>query len=46
VTYVGDMTVCYPSQPEVCETPRPGTLTVYLDYFTGEALANIGDSPP
>jgi hypothetical protein len=45
VTYEGDMTICYPS-PGACESPRPGTLTVFIDYFTGEALANIGYSPP
>jgi hypothetical protein len=44
VTYEGDMTICSPS-PGACESPRPGTLTVFLDYFTGDFLGSIGYSP-
>ncbi len=43
VTYVGDMTICSPLG--ACELPRPGTLTIFLDYFTGEFLGSAGYSP-
>ena len=44
VTYKGDMTICSPS-PGACQSPRPGTLTVFLDYFTGDFLGSAGYSP-
>jgi len=37
-----------PSDPpngEVCESPRPGTVTVVLDYFSGEVFVTAGDYP-
>jgi hypothetical protein len=49
IRYEGDMTICYPPgvRPTVttCESPRPGTLTVFLDYFSGAFLMTDGFSP-
>jgi hypothetical protein len=28
-----------------CESPRPGTNTVMIDYFTGEVIASFGYAP-
>lgn len=44
VTFSGDVTVCSPSGS--CLSPRPGTSTVYLDYFTGDFLTTVASSPP
>jgi hypothetical protein len=43
VEFSGDMTICNPLG--VCESPRPGTLTVFLDYSTGDFLSTLGQSP-
>ncbi len=43
VTYRGDMTICNPLGS--CLSPRPGTTTVFLDYFTGDFLESEGLSP-
>jgi hypothetical protein len=42
VTYQGDMTICNPLG--VCYSPRPGVVTVFLDYFTGRFLATEASS--
>jgi hypothetical protein len=33
VTFTGDMTICNPLG--ACPSPRPGTVTVFLDYQSG-----------
>jgi hypothetical protein len=40
VTYEGNMTICNPLGS--CLSPRPGTLTIFLDYFTGDFLMSEG----
>jgi hypothetical protein len=34
-----------PPNGEVCESPRPGTVTVVLDYFSGERFVTAGEYP-
>ncbi len=43
VKYESIATPCYPGG--ACESPRPGTVTVFLDYSTGEFLASVGYFP-
>jgi hypothetical protein len=45
VTYEGDMTICAPIPAGSCLSPRPGSLTIFLDYFTGDFLMSEGLSP-
>ena len=40
VSYQGDMTICNPLG--TCYSPSPGTVTVFLDYTTGDFLASEG----
>lgn len=44
VTFTGLMTIC-PSLASTCELPRPGQVTVYLDYSTGNFRESHGFSP-
>ncbi len=43
VKYDSIATPCYPGGH--CESPRPGTVTVFLDYSTGEFLLSVGYFP-
>jgi hypothetical protein len=45
VTYEGDMTICAPIPAGSCLSPRPGSLAIFLDYFTGDFLMSEGLSP-
>ncbi len=42
VKFASEATICNPLG--VCMSPRPGTVTVYLDYFTGTFLSSAGFS--
>lgn len=44
VVFSSIATICPPSG-SACLSPRPGTVTVVLDYYTGEFLASEGDYP-
>ena len=44
ITYDTVATPCYPGG-SVCESPRPGTVTVFLDYYTGDFLESGGSFP-
>jgi hypothetical protein len=43
VRFTGEMTICNPLG--VCDAPRPGVATVYLDYFTRAFVSSAGFSP-
>ena len=44
VTFTGLMTIC-PSLASTCKSPRPGQVTVFLDYSTGDFRESHGFSP-
>jgi hypothetical protein len=44
ITYDSVAAPCYPGG-NVCESPRPGTVTVFLDYQTGEFVLSAGYFP-
>ena len=44
ITYDSIATPCYPGG-SVCESPRPGAVTVFLDYYTGDFLESGGSFP-
>ena len=44
VLFTGQVTIC-PHIASVCESPRPGQVTVFLDYSTGEYREVQGFSP-
>jgi hypothetical protein len=44
ITYDSTGTVCYPGS-SVCESPRPGAVTVFLDYYTGDFVGTAGWFP-
>lgn len=44
VTYQEKITIC-PPDGSSCFPPRVGTLSVYLDYLTGEFLTSITEAP-
>ena len=44
IKFASDFTICNPLG--VCLSPRPGTVTVYLDFFTGALLSSAGFSAP
>ena len=43
ITFAGDVTICNPVGS--CLSPRPGTSTVFIDYFTGEYIEATTESP-
>jgi hypothetical protein len=44
ITYDSTATPCNPMGTG-CESPRPGTVTVFLDYYTGDFLESAGFFP-
>ena len=44
VTFAATAAPCPPGG-STCESPRPGTVTVVLDYLTGEPYVTAGDYP-
>ncbi len=45
VHLTGEMTICGGPPEEVCQSPRPGFSTVYVDYFTGRFIGIESYSP-
>jgi hypothetical protein len=46
VTFAATAAPCPPGGSETaCESPRPGTVTVLIDYMTGERYVTAGDYP-
>jgi hypothetical protein len=43
VTYSGDVTICGPIAN--CFSPRPATIAVFLDYWTGDFLSSATTAP-
>ena len=44
VTFAATAAPCAPGT-STCESPRPGTVTVLIDYLTGERYVTAGDYP-
>jgi hypothetical protein len=44
VTFAATAAPCPPGG-STCESPRPGTVTVLIDYMTGERYVTAGDYP-
>jgi hypothetical protein len=42
VSFLGDVSICNPLG--ACQSPRPATSTVYLDYMTGSFIETSTDS--